>query len=196
MLELKPHFDALEGLRWTRHTLANGQTLVDRRTFRYSRLVGSHDILCQAIVRRVWVRLCSHITSSTLRKALHSWAIFHVVGANPKMKSELPFLHSYVHANDMGFSAMYRWYQILICLLKFDFFFFTGVTMQVRGSSNTSRFMWFTRDIASYPRVTNKLCRVWYHHCRHSRRLDPAHILRIGCTARNQGVSEPTLMFF
>jgi len=41
------------------------------------------------------------------------WAIFHVVGANPKMK------------------AMYQWYQIMICLLKFDFFCFTGVTMQL-----------------------------------------------------------------
>ncbi|KIY69970.1 hypothetical protein CYLTODRAFT_435870 [Cylindrobasidium torrendii FP15055 ss-10] len=41
------------------------------------------------------------------------WAIFHIVGANPKMKS------------------MYQWYQIMICLLKFDFFFFTGVTMQL-----------------------------------------------------------------
>lgn len=27
--------------------------------------------------------------------------------------------------------AMYQWYQIMICLLKFDFFAFTGVTMQV-----------------------------------------------------------------
>jgi len=26
---------------------------------------------------------------------------------------------------------MYQWYQIMICLLKFDFFFFSGVTMQV-----------------------------------------------------------------
>ncbi|EDR14289.1 uncharacterized protein LACBIDRAFT_305971 [Laccaria bicolor S238N-H82] len=41
------------------------------------------------------------------------WAIFHVVGANPKMKT------------------MYQWYQIMICLLKFDFFFFSGVTMQL-----------------------------------------------------------------
>jgi hypothetical protein len=41
------------------------------------------------------------------------WAIFHVVGANPKMKT------------------MYEWYQIMICLLKFDFFSFTGVTMQL-----------------------------------------------------------------
>lgn len=41
------------------------------------------------------------------------WAIFHIVGANPKMKT------------------MYQWYQIIICLLKFDFFAFTGVTMQL-----------------------------------------------------------------
>ncbi|KDR81595.1 hypothetical protein GALMADRAFT_239643 [Galerina marginata CBS 339.88] len=41
------------------------------------------------------------------------WAIFHVVGANPKMKT------------------MYQYYQIMICLLKFDFFFFSGVTMQL-----------------------------------------------------------------
>lgn len=41
------------------------------------------------------------------------WAIFHVVGANPKMKT------------------MYQYYQIMICLLKFDFFFFAGVTMQL-----------------------------------------------------------------
>jgi len=41
------------------------------------------------------------------------WAIFHIVGANPAMK------------------AMYRWYQVIICLLKFDFFFFVGVTMQL-----------------------------------------------------------------
>jgi hypothetical protein len=49
-------------------------------------------------------------------KALYAefgWAIFHVVGANPKMKE------------------MYQWYQIMICLLKFDFFFFSGVTMQL-----------------------------------------------------------------
>ncbi|KAF9227941.1 hypothetical protein BS17DRAFT_793543 [Gyrodon lividus] len=41
------------------------------------------------------------------------WVIFHVVGANPKLKS------------------MYQYYQILICLLKFDFFCFAGVTMQL-----------------------------------------------------------------
>ncbi|KAI6039058.1 hypothetical protein EDC04DRAFT_3013549 [Pisolithus marmoratus] len=49
-------------------------------------------------------------------KALYEefgWVIFHVVGANPKLKS------------------MYQSYQIFICLLKFDFFCFVGVTMQL-----------------------------------------------------------------
>ncbi|PCH38209.1 hypothetical protein WOLCODRAFT_115057 [Wolfiporia cocos MD-104 SS10] len=41
------------------------------------------------------------------------WAIFHVVGANPAMKT------------------MYQYYQIMICLLKFDFFAFIGVSMQL-----------------------------------------------------------------
>ncbi|KAI0093651.1 hypothetical protein BDY19DRAFT_265502 [Irpex rosettiformis] len=41
------------------------------------------------------------------------WAIFHVVGANPALKT------------------MYQYYQIMICLLKFDFFCFIGVTMQL-----------------------------------------------------------------
>jgi len=41
------------------------------------------------------------------------WAVFHVTGANPVMKT------------------MYQWYQIMICLLKFDFFCFAGVTMQL-----------------------------------------------------------------
>ncbi|KAI0798046.1 hypothetical protein C8Q75DRAFT_740468, partial [Abortiporus biennis] len=41
------------------------------------------------------------------------WAIFHIVGANPAMKT------------------MYQFYQVLICLLKFDFFCFTGVTIQL-----------------------------------------------------------------
>ncbi|KAE9400811.1 hypothetical protein BT96DRAFT_956777 [Gymnopus androsaceus JB14] len=44
------------------------------------------------------------------------WAIFHIVGANPKIKTNHTFFPSY---------------QVEICLLKFDFFFFTGVTMQL-----------------------------------------------------------------
>ncbi|KAF8447977.1 hypothetical protein L210DRAFT_3619381 [Boletus edulis BED1] len=53
------------------------------------------------------------------------WVIFHVVGASPKLKS------------------MYQFYQIFICLLKFDFFCFVGVTMQlliVVLSANSAEF--------------------------------------------------------
>ena len=31
----------------------------------------------------------------------------------------------------VNYEAMYQFYQVLICLLKFDFFAFTGVTIQV-----------------------------------------------------------------
>ncbi|KAI0781003.1 hypothetical protein BD413DRAFT_501724 [Trametes elegans] len=53
------------------------------------------------------------------------WAIFHIVGANPAAKT------------------MYQYYQVMICLLKFDFFAFVGVTMQlliVVLSRNTAEF--------------------------------------------------------
>jgi len=30
-----------------------------------------------------------------------------------------------------NYQAMYQFYEVLICLLKFDFFAFTGVTIQV-----------------------------------------------------------------
>ncbi|KAF8323149.1 hypothetical protein DL93DRAFT_2070655 [Clavulina sp. PMI_390] len=41
------------------------------------------------------------------------WFVFRVVGADPKLK------------------AMFEYYQILIVLLKFDYFFFLGLTMQL-----------------------------------------------------------------
>lgn len=41
------------------------------------------------------------------------WAVFHAIGADPRMKE------------------MYRWYQIMLCLLKFDFFCFVALTMQL-----------------------------------------------------------------
>lgn len=67
-------------------------------------------ITAPCIIAASWVLMLFWV------KALYAefgWAIFHVVGANPKMKE------------------MYQWYQIMICLLKFDFFFFSGVTMQL-----------------------------------------------------------------
>lgn len=63
------------------------------------------------------------------------WAIFHIVGANPKMKT------------------MYQYYQIMICLLKFDFFFFTGVTMQLLILVLKSQSAEFGLTIAAIPIV-------------------------------------------
>ncbi|KAH9951337.1 hypothetical protein B0H21DRAFT_874504 [Amylocystis lapponica] len=67
-------------------------------------------IVVPIIIAASWVSMIWCFT-----KLYHEfgWAIFHVVGANPEMKK------------------MYQYYQILLCLLKFDFFAFTGVTMQL-----------------------------------------------------------------
>ncbi|KAJ7063247.1 hypothetical protein C8F01DRAFT_1209588 [Mycena amicta] len=67
-------------------------------------------IVVPCVIAAAWLLMMFWI------KELYSefgWAIFHVVGANPKMKK------------------MYQWYQIMLCLLKFDFFFFVAVTMQL-----------------------------------------------------------------
>ncbi|KAK7054917.1 hypothetical protein VNI00_003380 [Paramarasmius palmivorus] len=74
------------------------------------RRVQPYLIIAPCIIAAAWVGMCFWI------KALYAefgWAIFHIVGANPKMKT------------------MYQVYQIMLCLLKFDFFFFTAVTMQL-----------------------------------------------------------------
>ncbi|KAF9264697.1 hypothetical protein L218DRAFT_998206 [Marasmius fiardii PR-910] len=67
-------------------------------------------IISPCVIAAAWVAMVFWM------KALYAefgWAIFHIVGANPKMKT------------------MYQVYQIMLCLLKFDFFFFTAVTMQL-----------------------------------------------------------------
>lgn len=37
-------------------------------------------------------------------------------------------------------TEMYEYYQIMICLLKLDFFVFVGVTMQVRPSLRMGKY--------------------------------------------------------
>ncbi|KAI6108966.1 hypothetical protein EV401DRAFT_2059749 [Pisolithus croceorrhizus] len=67
-------------------------------------------VVAPCIIAASWILIMYWI------KALYEefgWVIFHVVGANPKLKS------------------MFQYYQIFICLLKFDFFCFVGVTMQL-----------------------------------------------------------------
>lgn len=71
-------------------------------------------------------------------KALYAefgWAIFRVVGANPATKT------------------MYQFYQIMICLLKFDFFCFTGVTIQLLIIVLSSSSAEFGLTIAAIPVV-------------------------------------------
>ncbi|KAG9056350.1 hypothetical protein FS842_010927 [Serendipita sp. 407] len=63
------------------------------------------------------------------------WAVFHAIGADPKRK------------------AMYQYYQIMICLLKFDFFCFTGVTMQLLILVLTSHKAEFVMTIVAIPVV-------------------------------------------
>lgn len=52
-------------------------------------------------------------------------------------------------------TEMYEYYQIMICLLKLDFFVFVGVTMQVSSiSSNELAFMsLMSRSLASHRRT-------------------------------------------
>ena len=48
------------------------------------------------------------------------------------MKSTLSITpHSPLRVSNITSLAMYQFYQIMICLLKFDFFCFIGVTSQV-----------------------------------------------------------------
>jgi len=63
------------------------------------------------------------------------WAIFHVVGANPKMKT------------------MYQYYQVMVCLLKFNFFCFIGVSMQMLILVLSSSSAEFGITIAAVPVV-------------------------------------------
>ncbi|KAL0946917.1 hypothetical protein HGRIS_013078 [Hohenbuehelia grisea] len=74
------------------------------------RRVEPYTIVAPCVIAGAWVVM---ILCTRALYAEFGWAIFHIVGANPKMKT------------------MYQWYQIMICLLKFDFFCFIGVTMQL-----------------------------------------------------------------
>jgi len=74
------------------------------------RKVEHYLVAVPAIIAAAWIILIFFV------RALYyefGWAVFRIVGANPAMKT------------------MYQFYQVLICLLKFDFFAFTGVTIQL-----------------------------------------------------------------
>jgi len=67
------------------------------------------------IVVPVIIGVAFLLLSWTFYKLYHEfgWSIFHHLGADPRKK------------------RMYRWYQILILLIKLDWFFFTGLTLQL-----------------------------------------------------------------
>ena len=45
-----------------------------------------------------------------------------------------------MHSDVRISAAMYQFYQVMICLLKFDFFAFIGVTMQVSLRETSSKY--------------------------------------------------------
>jgi hypothetical protein len=53
--------------------------------------------------------------------------------------------------------AMYQFYQVLICLLKFDFFAFTGVTIQVgvttRFACDLTEMIFCSFSSSFFPRI-------------------------------------------
>ncbi|KDQ60834.1 hypothetical protein JAAARDRAFT_31823 [Jaapia argillacea MUCL 33604] len=67
-------------------------------------------IIAPCVIAFAWI--CLFFVIKKLYEEF-GWDIFHVVGADTKTK------------------AMYQYYQVIVCLLKFDFFVFAGVTMQM-----------------------------------------------------------------
>lgn len=71
------------------------QAILDRCTLCSLHLLVYHALLCKAVVLGIWVSCfatCSAWRSNLLTLDFNSWAIFHVVGADPRMKSEM-FTH-------------------------------------------------------------------------------------------------------
>ena len=85
------------GMRRRRNSLRQSSTLVDRSTMCHRRLLAESPLVDQGSIYRIRVRphcfrLGNHLSNSTSR----SWAIFHIVGANPAMKGK-PLHSSYFY---------------------------------------------------------------------------------------------------
>jgi len=89
-------------------------------------------IVVPCIIGASWVIMIWFVKSLY---AEFGWAIFRVVGANPAMKS------------------MYQFYQIMVCLLKFAFFSFNGITIQLLILVLSSSSAEFGLTIAAIPVV-------------------------------------------
>lgn len=86
--------------------------------------------------------------------------------------------------------AMYRFYQVIICLLKFDFFCFTGVTMQV-GLAITRKPVRPQQTILAIDhRVVRELGRVWSNNRCHTYRSIVARRCRLRRPERNKMVDD------
>lgn len=92
-------------------------------------------------------------------------------------------------------TAMYQFYQVFLCLLKFDFFCFVGVTMQVCTSLLVILYQRGTEGTLTAPhrRSCRQFCRVWNYHCCYSCGPFFDSWLCICCSARNQMVWSFTL---
>jgi hypothetical protein len=82
--------------------------------------------------------------------------------------------------------AMYRFYQVIICLLKFDFFCFTGVTMQVSVALTENLGRPDEPFLALDHCVVRQLSRVWCDDCCHPYCPIPTRRCWLRRTARNQ----------
>jgi len=78
------------------------------------------------------------------------------------LKSQYSQLCCYLSLLTVDHKAMYQFYEVLVCLLKFDFFAFTGITIQV-GVNVTFCFFILPRrlPVASHRRSLEGFDRVW-----------------------------------
>lgn len=89
-------------------------------------IIACYTLLGKATLCRIWVCLSPF-----------DEVVTHLNTVGQSSTSSVPILKWRVRWLSLSISscwpvvAMYQWYQIMICLLKFDFFAFTGVTMQV-----------------------------------------------------------------
>lgn len=125
--------------RWCRNALAWCPSLLDRGSRRHCRRMAGHDVVRAPALLRVWVSACpaccfggSHTTVLTETAQLgdipYRWR-------QPRGKEYVYMpLAPAVSPHQAPSPAMYQYYQVMICLLKFDFFAFIGVTMQVSSS--------------------------------------------------------------
>lgn len=71
---------------WTRYSLEESWTPPNRCPVCYCCFMACHAFLDQATLCGIWVGLCHFVANGAHQ---NSWAIFHIVGANPKMKSKM-----------------------------------------------------------------------------------------------------------